>query len=264
MKDICDGAVHQKLQTEILEPFLTMTLNVDGVQPNKGSKQTIWPALLVINELPLKKRFAIENIVVGGVWPGPNKPSRTEMRAFLRPVIDELVMLEQGVTFLIHDDDNTTITARIFLIGACCDKPAQSILQFLPEPTAAYGCGRCEVPGRHIVLEKKFKKRIFIGFTVKTVKNGNVQSFAMTMDSFEKIHLRSNTRYDALLNLKLLHEQIKQSFPARKRKALIKQHKADQKGILGCCILRELSYFDVGHSFMADSLHNVYIGCFVG
>ncbi len=36
-----------------------------------------------------------------------------------------------------------------------------------------------------------------------------------------------------------------------------------KKEIFGSCILKELSYFDVGRSFMADTLHNAYIGAFV-
>jgi hypothetical protein len=85
----------------------------------------------------------------------------------------------------------------------------------------------------------------------------------MTSHDFDQIELRSNMRYDVLLDLKLLHEQIQQSFPAQKKKQLMKQHKIEEKGILGPCILRELSYFDVGRGFMADTLHNVYIGSFV-
>ncbi|CAF2103845.1 unnamed protein product [Rotaria magnacalcarata] len=54
MKDICDGAVYQKLQAEIQDPFITLTLNADSIQPHKSSVQTIWPILLVINEIPLK------------------------------------------------------------------------------------------------------------------------------------------------------------------------------------------------------------------
>jgi len=156
MKDICDGAIHQKLQNEIQEPFLTLTLNVDGIQPRKGSQQAIWPILIIINEIPLKKRFAIENIILAGVWPGPSKPSRAEMSLFFRPLVDELLTLEQGVTFSLYDDDDDDIfvTARVFLIGACCDKPAQSLLQFLPEPTAEHGCGRCEVSGISFLLRK--------------------------------------------------------------------------------------------------------------
>ncbi|CAF3331412.1 unnamed protein product [Rotaria socialis] len=148
MTDICDGALHQKLQSRIQESFLALTLNVDRIQPNKGSQKTIWPILLVINELPLKRRFAIENIILAGVWPGPSKPSRTEMSLFFRPLVEELVTLEQGAKFQYQDDNNSSTSARIFLIGACCDKPAQALLQFLPEPIATFGCGRCEVEGR--------------------------------------------------------------------------------------------------------------------
>jgi hypothetical protein len=98
---------------------------------------------------------------------------------------------------------------------------------------------------------------------VKTQNDGNVRSFAMTMSDIEETHLRSNRRHDDLLDLKLLHEQIRQSFPNRKRKELKVHHKEAEKGILGQCILRELSFFDVGRCFMADTLHNVYIGAFV-
>jgi hypothetical protein len=59
----------------------------------------------------------------------------------------------------------------------------------------------------------------------------------------------------------LLDEQIQQLFPPRKKKLLIIQHK---KEIVGLFILSELSFFDTGRSFMADSLHNVYIEAFVG
>ena len=98
---------------------------------------------------------------------------------------------------------------------------------------------------------------------VRTINDGNVRSFAMTPHDFDQIEFRSNMRYDILFGLKLLHQQIQHSFPARKRKLLIKQHKMEEKGILGPCILRQLSYFDVGRGFMADTLHNVYIGAFV-
>jgi hypothetical protein len=101
-----------------------------------------------------KKRFAVENILLAGVWPGPSKPSRPEMMLFFRPLVNELVTLEQGVTFNFNDD-NISNVVRVFLIGCCCDKPAQALVQVLPEPTAAYGCGRCEVNGTWFDLRKK-------------------------------------------------------------------------------------------------------------
>ena len=98
---------------------------------------------------------------------------------------------------------------------------------------------------------------------VRTINHGNVRSFAITSNDFDQIEFRSNMRYDVLFDLKLLHRRIRHSFPVRKRKLLIEQHNIEEKGILGPCILRELSYFDVGRGFMADTLHNVYIGAFV-
>ncbi|CAF4145520.1 unnamed protein product, partial [Rotaria magnacalcarata] len=182
-----------------------------------------------------------------GVWPGPKKPTRTEMSLFLRPLIDELLNLERGEYFDFHDQDNNAITARVFLIGACCDKPAQVLLQFLPDSTAAFGCGRCEVKG-------------FMG---KTAKDGNVRSFATTCADLMEIQKRSNMRFDVLLYIKLLHDQLRQSLLGRIDKSLMMQHKIEEKGITGPCIFRELSYFEVGNGFMADSLHNVYIGAFL-
>jgi hypothetical protein len=83
----------------------------------------------------------------------------------------------------------------------------------------------------------------------------------MTSRDFDQIELRSNMRYDVLFDLKLLHEQIQESFPARKKKRLMKQHRTEEKGILGPCILRQLSYFDVGRAcLISDHSRNV---CYV-
>ena len=65
------------------------------------------------------------------------------------------------------------------------------------------------------------------------------------------------------MELRAMHEQIREMQPSGSRKCLEFEHKKAEKGISGHCILRELSHFDVGFSFMADSLHNIYIGAFV-
>lgn len=98
---------------------------------------------------------------------------------------------------------------------------------------------------------------------VRTDNDGNVRSFAMTSNEFSKVHRRSNIRFDVLLDIKLLNDQQSQSLQGRNKKSFIMQRKIEEKGILGPCTFRELSYFDVGDGFMADSLHNVYIGAFV-
>lgn len=105
---------------------------------------------------------------------------------------------------------------------------------------------------------------IFIGFMVKTgVENGHVRSFAAESDVLHDTVQRSNIRHDTLLALKESRDSKRIQLPQKDRK---KQEKLDTKknhGILGPRVLRACSKFDVGSSFMSDSLHNVYIGAFV-
>lgn len=49
----------------------------------------------------------------------------------------------------------------------------------------------------------------------------------------------------------------------RGRGALAEIHKKSEKGVKSPCVLRTLSKFDVGRSFLVDSLHNIYLGLFV-
>lgn len=154
LTDISDGTVHQTIQRTVTGNFLSLTMNVDGIQPNRNSQQILWPILLVVNELPIKRRFAIENVILGGVWLNSTKPTREEMSLFLRSVVDELLIIERGHKFYFDNRITSPTDARIILIACCCDKPAQALLQFLPEPIAAYGCGFCEVKGNEIRKEK--------------------------------------------------------------------------------------------------------------
>lgn len=96
-----------------------------------------------------KKRFSLENLIIGGMWPGPSKPSRTQMALLFKSIVSELQELEQGRVFQLYspDDEEHSQSLKVFLIGACCDKPAQCLIQCLPEPTAMFGCGHCELQG---------------------------------------------------------------------------------------------------------------------
>jgi hypothetical protein len=101
---------------------------------------------------------------------------------------------------------------------------------------------------------------------VKTSAKGYTRSFAVTDVELKRIELRSNQRYDILLDLKRRHQQEMESLrnqTKKQKKVLKEQHQLYEKGILGECALRSLKFFDVGMSFMGDSLHNVYAGAFV-
>jgi hypothetical protein len=75
---------------------------------------------------------------------------------------------------------------------------------------------------------------------------------------------RTNERHDLLLEQLRRNEIELASFSSyRGRPAIIEAHKKTVKGVKGSCILRTLSKFDVGRSFLVDSLHNIYLGLFV-
>jgi hypothetical protein len=147
--DIKDGNFYRQLKMMSSGRFLTLTMNIDGVETKKGSQKSIWPILLALNELPLKQRYNIENTIFAGIWSGPHKPTRLQMKSFLSPIVEELSLLEQGTAFEHYQKASNAqnIIIKVFLVGACCDKPAQALVQNIPEPIAEFGCGRCEIAG---------------------------------------------------------------------------------------------------------------------
>lgn len=157
ISDVCDGEIYRDINRSISDTFITLKMNVDGIQPNRGSNKSIWPITLVVNELPLDRRFSPENVILGGVWPGPSKPSRKEMTMFFQPLVNELIELEKGIDFFLPSAADLVpgqmLRMRIFLISACCDKPAQALIQNIPEPIATFGCGRCEIAGNNFLTQ---------------------------------------------------------------------------------------------------------------
>lgn len=104
---------------------------------------------------------------------------------------------------------------------------------------------------------------IFVGFMVATDNGGHVRSFSLNHYDFKSIHLRSNERYDALFELFQLQKHLRSFLPFNKRQRSAIIDRRSEKGIQGECLFRQLAHFDVGRSFLVDSLHNIYLGAFV-
>ena len=148
MHDIYQGDVYREIARKEKDDFLSLIMNVDGVQVSKSSSSSLWIITFAINELKRNERFKMKNIIVGGILSAPSKPSRDHMRVFLQPCVNELIVLEQGESFEVTTmKPDRLVLMKVFLIGSCCDKPAQSLVQGISEPTGAYGCGRCEIEG---------------------------------------------------------------------------------------------------------------------
>lgn len=94
---------------------------------------------------------------------------------------------------------------------------------------------------------------ISTGETVPTSRHSKKYIRVFPMDRHTPMTPRNNELYDAIVN----------AIPDEDESVYIK--KADEfKGHRGKCALRELKYFDVGMSFLSDSLHNCYHGAAVG
>lgn len=101
--------------------------------------------MILINlNLPPADRIRFENIILLGVIPGPNAPQ--EIDTFLRPLIDEMKLLFNGIDVL---DGSTgerfTLRAHIALVTG--DLPALSKLTGTLGVNAQSYCRFCEVRG---------------------------------------------------------------------------------------------------------------------
>ena len=276
MRDIVDGAFYRHVLDRETGQCLTLTMSTDGVQPYNNSDKGIWPVTFVVNEIERKRRFFFENLIIGGVWPGPKKPKREEMFAFLDIIVQQLKELETGRFFECRSNSGPIRQfLNVFLICCCMDKPAQALVQNLAEPTAKYGCGRCELRGEEHVhrLQRTVIRRCFcLGCSVRSSDDSHhrINCFPIDISTIQP-HGRSNERYDHLLALKQRNDdeldRIRSGPLDRTSKRDLKkkclENKEMEHGIAGECVLRQLKYFDVGFSFVSDSLHNIYHGAFV-
>lgn len=96
-----------------------------------------------------------------------------------------------------------------------------------------------------------------------TKKDGSIVSFAIC-ENDPPAHARTNDRHDELLEQLRRSEDLLSKLTNRGgRRAFKEAHKNAVKGAKGPCVLRNLLKFDVGKSFLVDSLHNIYLGLFV-
>lgn len=123
--DIYDGALYrQQWDSGFLKDYrnISFIYNTDGVPIFKSSKYSLWPLFLAINELPYSEQFCRDNnMLLAGVWFGPNKPF---MLTFLKPFHTIFHQLEtNGVDILILNGEE--ITVRAILLCGTCDLPAR-------------------------------------------------------------------------------------------------------------------------------------------
>ena len=151
--DIYDGALYRKhWESGFLKDYrnISFVYNTDGAPIFKSSKYSLWPLFLAINELPYSQRFSRNNMLLAGVWFGPDKPY---MLTFLKPFHTVFHQLEtNGVCILNPSGEEKTLPA-ILLCGTC-DLPARCLVCNSIQFNEFYGCLRCRQPGKSVTTSK--------------------------------------------------------------------------------------------------------------
>ena len=112
---------------------LSLTINMDGVSVFSNNSKDTWPVYLAFNELPNKSKFAINNIILAGIWCGQTKINNY---IILDDTIKSIKSLESGIN--IHGN-----LVKIFVIYGSFDKPAKSLAYNAQSCTAKHGCMFC-------------------------------------------------------------------------------------------------------------------------
>ena len=149
LTDVWNGSV---LQTYISQDSffndsplnLAVTLCTDGIPIYKSSSITLWPILLMILNLPPLLRQKAENIILCGLWYGPNKPDASLLLDPVMKVLNNLY--EKG--FEIKRSQVQTQLCRVKLVSAVFDLIARALVLKMKQFNGEYGCSVCLHPGK--------------------------------------------------------------------------------------------------------------------
>ena len=147
-RDVYDGQVWKDFLRMDGKPFLELPynfafhLNIDWFQPFEHTQHSEGVIYLTIINLERKHRLLQENVLLVGVIPGPKEP-RLDINAFLKPLVDDLLLLWTGV--IMHTIDSFPVLVRAALLCAACDIPAARKTCGFVGHSAYRGCSKCLV-----------------------------------------------------------------------------------------------------------------------
>ena len=120
---------------------LALGLSTDGVAIFKSSLISMWPVCITVLNLPPRIRMNAENILLAGLWVGPQKPS---MKLLLDPVIQDLNNLHtHGLTVTLP---NGPVNFKVKLVLATFDLPAKASVLNCKQFNGKFGCTVMRLP----------------------------------------------------------------------------------------------------------------------
>ena len=127
---------------------MALGASTDSFAPFKRRRQTAWPIIVFLYNLPPVIRFHLEFILSLGVIPGPNKPKNVD--SFLFPGLHHLCAVQQEGLHIWDASEDRSFISKLFLGLNTADGPGMAYLNGLVGHHGKYGCRLyCPVPGRH-------------------------------------------------------------------------------------------------------------------
>jgi hypothetical protein len=153
ISDVYDGEICKSLAMSNVhcpnKIHVTAVLNTDGVSIFKSKNQSLWPVLLMLNELSFPLRRQPKNMILCGLWFAMEKPI---MNLFMKPIVQELQQLETDGVHVISKE--LSVKVYLHVIAVSCDLPARALVQNFIQFNGLHGCSFCEQSGKSFPTDK--------------------------------------------------------------------------------------------------------------
>jgi hypothetical protein len=133
------------------ETRLLFTLSVDWMNPfgvkAAGVSASVGVIAMCCVNLPLSIRYKPENLILVGVIPGPHEPVLDTINYFLKPIVDDLLILwEKGIRLSGSQiSDSMPQIIRVALLALVTDMPASKKVSGSLSHTADAFCSLCDM-----------------------------------------------------------------------------------------------------------------------
>ena len=169
IKDIYDGKKYRNLVKSLPKndkyQYVTLCFNTDGAEPFKSSNASAWPIYIIVNEVPINKRF--KHVITVGIWFGKSQP---KMQIYMHEFVNMMNKItEDGIPCTIKNEKRLL---KPYVICGCVDTPARKKCNCKVNFNAYFGCDMCYAHGYYYkgnvryVIEGEIKLR-----DEKTTKN---------------------------------------------------------------------------------------------
>lgn len=119
--------------------FITLSVNTDGAAAYRWTiNKPCYTIFLVVNNLPPRLRFNVNNVILAGIWLSKGEP---HMPLFFKKICTEVKHLRNGMN--IGSD-----IYKVIVLQACLDTVARPKLQNSTQFNGRYGCSLCLHEGK--------------------------------------------------------------------------------------------------------------------